>query len=70
MCHGKELTEGQKGGIITAKKLGHTPSEISRVIGCSRSSVLRVLATHESQESPKQRTGRPRILNAKNSSFQ
>ncbi|CAB5361833.1 unnamed protein product [Rhizophagus irregularis] len=27
MCLGKELTEGQKGGIIAAKKLGHTDSK-------------------------------------------
>ncbi|PKK59859.1 hypothetical protein RhiirC2_751787 [Rhizophagus irregularis] len=37
MCLGKELTEGQKGGIIAAKKLGHTDSKTAEVVGCSRS---------------------------------
>ncbi|CAB5377133.1 unnamed protein product [Rhizophagus irregularis] len=41
MCLGKELTEGQKGGIIAAKKLGHTDSKTAEVVGCSRSSVQR-----------------------------
>ncbi|KAG9301082.1 hypothetical protein G9A89_012465 [Geosiphon pyriformis] len=38
MCLGKELSEYQKGGIISAIKLGHTNSEISTTIGCLCSS--------------------------------
>ena len=63
MCRGKELTENQRGGIIIAKKLGHTHTEISEAVGCSRSSVIRVLEAHELKKSPKKRTGRPPILN-------
>ena len=39
MCCEKELTEIQRGGIIVAKKLGHTNSRISAAVDCSRSSV-------------------------------
>jgi transposase len=62
MCLGKELSEYQKGGIISAKKLRHTNSEISAVVGCSRSSVIRVWESYELKKQPKKRTGRPRIL--------
>src|SRR5277367_5850547 len=63
MCHGKELSEGQKGGIITAKKLGHTNSDISKVIGYSRSSVRRVWESYQLGSPSEKRKGRPRILN-------
>ncbi|CAB5366358.1 unnamed protein product [Rhizophagus irregularis] len=62
MCLGKELTEGQKGGIIAAKKLGHTDSKTAEVVGCSRSSVQRVWKSYESEELSKKRTGRPKTL--------
>ncbi|CAG8754331.1 8501_t:CDS:1, partial [Funneliformis mosseae] len=39
MCLRKELSNVQKRGIIAAKKLGHSNSRISAVVGCSRSSV-------------------------------
>jgi len=39
MCCEKELTEIQRGGIIAAKKLGHTNSRISAAVSYSRSSV-------------------------------
>ena len=63
MCLGKELSESQKGGIIAAKKLGHTNARISAVVGCSPSSVRRVWESYELNKLPKKRTGRPRILN-------
>ena len=62
MCLGKELTADQKGGIIAAKKLKHTNSEISAIIGCSRSSVRRVWEEYQSKKQKKKRTGRPPIL--------
>jgi transposase len=62
MCLGKELTANQKGGIIAAKKLKHTNSEISAIIGCSRSSVRRVWEEYQSKKPKKKRTGRPPIL--------
>ncbi|KAG9301198.1 hypothetical protein G9A89_012581 [Geosiphon pyriformis] len=62
MCLGKELSEYQKRGIISAIKLGHTNSEISTTIGCSRSSVIRVWKSYELKKLPKKRTGRPQIL--------
>ncbi|CAB5385256.1 unnamed protein product [Rhizophagus irregularis] len=62
MCLGKELTEGQKGGIIAAKKLGHTDSKTAEVVDCSRSSVQRVWKSYESEELSKKRTGRPKTL--------
>ncbi|CAB5373046.1 unnamed protein product [Rhizophagus irregularis] len=62
MCLGKELTEGQKGGIIAAKKLGHTDSKTAEVVGCSRSSVQHVWKSYESEELSKKRTGRPKTL--------
>ncbi|CAB5357212.1 unnamed protein product [Rhizophagus irregularis] len=62
MFLGKELTEGQKGGIIAAKKLGHTDSKTAEVVGCSRSSVQRVWKSYESEELSKKRTGRPKTL--------
>ncbi|CAB5330701.1 unnamed protein product [Rhizophagus irregularis] len=62
MCLGKELTEDQKGGIIAAKKLGHTDSKTAEVVGCSRSSVQRVWKSYESEELSKKRTGRPKTL--------
>lgn len=63
MCCGKELNEGQKGGIITAKMLGHTNTDISKVIGCSRSTVRRVWESYQLGNPSKKRIGRPRILN-------
>ena len=42
MCCEKKLSEGQKGAIIVAKKLGYTNTKISAVINCSRSSIRRV----------------------------
>jgi len=63
MCLGKELNESQRGGIIAAKKLGHSNSRISAVVGCSRSSVRRVWESYELKKLSKKRTGRPRILN-------
>jgi len=59
---GKELTEAQKGGIIAGQKLGHTNAEISRAVGCHRSTVSRFLASQASGAVPKKRTGRPKIL--------
>ena len=63
MCLGKELNEGQKGGIITAKILGHTNTDISKVIGCSRSSVRRVWESYQLENPSEKRIGQPRILN-------
>ena len=63
MCLRKELSNVQKGGIIAAKKLGHSNSRISAVVGCSRSSVRRVWKSYELKQLLKKRTGRPRILN-------
>ena len=63
MCLGKELSKSQKEAIIAAKKLGHSNSRISAVVGCSRSSVRRVWESYELKKLSKKRTGRPRILN-------
>ena len=63
MCLGKELTQSQKGGIIAAKKLGHSNSRISTVIGCSCSSIRHVWDLYELKSLPKKRTGRSRIFN-------
>ena len=63
MCCGKELNEGQKGAIIIAKILGHTNTDISKVIGCSRSSVRRVWESYQLGNPLEKRIGRPRILN-------
>ena len=63
MCLGKEPSESQKGEIIAAKRLGHTNSAISKVIGCSCSSVRRVLESYELGNPLKKQTGRPRIFN-------
>ena len=63
MCRGKELNEGQKGGIITAKILGHTNTDISKVIGCSHSSVWRVWESYQLGNPSEKRIGRSRILN-------
>lgn len=63
MCLGQELTESQRGGIIIAKKLGHSNRKISATVGCSRSSVRRVWRSYLLKEFPKKRKGRPRLLN-------
>jgi transposase len=62
MGRGKDLTISQKGGIITAKKLGHKNVEIAKAVGCSKASVTRVLAAHGAGKISKGRPGRRRIL--------
>ncbi|CAG8571323.1 4953_t:CDS:1, partial [Funneliformis mosseae] len=63
MCLRKELSNVQKGGIIAAKKLGHSNSRISAVVGCSHSFVRHVWKSYELKQLLKKQTGRPRILN-------
>ena len=60
----KELTSAQKGGIITAKKLGHNNTIIAKTVGCHRTTVTRFLAAYESGETSKKRPGRPCILDS------
>jgi len=62
MCLEKELSKSQRESIIAAKKLGNTDSRISEVVSCSISSVQRVWRSYRLKETPKKRTGRPRIL--------
>ena len=57
MYLGKELNEGQKGGIIIAKILGHTNTDISKVIGCSGSSVRRVSESYQLRNPSEKRIG-------------
>ena len=47
MGSGKDITISQKGGIITGKNLGHSYAEIAKAVGCSKASVSRVLAAHQ-----------------------
>jgi transposase len=63
MGRARDLTNFQRGGIIAAKKLGHKNTEIAKTLGCSNSSVTRVLAAHGSGKVTKGRPGRERILN-------
>jgi transposase len=58
----KELTLMQKGGIITANKLGHINSEIAKAVGCYRTTVSRYLAAYKSGEPFKKRSGRPCLI--------
>ena len=58
----KELTPTQKGGIITAKKLGHNNTMIGKIVGCHRMTVTHFLAAYESGETSNKRPGRPCIL--------
>src|SRR5579859_933029 len=59
---GSELTMFQKGQIYSAHKFGHTPSEIQRVLGFARGTVIdlinriKIRGTDENKE----RVGRPR----------
>jgi predicted transcriptional regulator len=57
---GKEVSDGQKRGIIACHKLGTTQKKIAELMGCSQASVSRVLA--QKNTSFGKRTGRPRIL--------
>ena len=58
----KDVTDFQKGAIVTAKKLGHKNVDIAEAVGCSKTTVTRVLADHKSGKITKKRPGRPRIL--------
>ena len=49
----KELTSAQKGGIITAKKLGHNNTIIAKTAGCHRTTVTHFLVAYESGETSK-----------------
>ena len=57
MCCEKELSEGQKGRTIIAKMLGHTNTDISKVIGCSHSSVRCVWESHQLGNPSEKRAG-------------
>ena len=57
MSLAKELTPTQKGGIITAKKLGHNNTMIGKIVGCHRTTVTYFLAAYESGETSGKRTG-------------
>jgi transposase len=63
MGRAKDLTIFQKGGIVAAKNLGHKNVDIAKAMGCSNSSVTRVLAAHGAAKVTKGRPGRQRILN-------
>ena len=49
----KELTPTQKGGIITAKKLGHNNTMIRKIVECHYMTVTCFLAAYELGETSK-----------------
>lgn len=61
------LTEKQRGGIISARKLGHSYRAIATALGCHQKTVGRVLAQHANPEEtpPKKSLGRPPLIDTK-----
>ena len=68
MSRSKDLSDFDKGQIVTARRLGQSISETARLVGCSQSAVLSTYrqSSEEGQTTnQRQGVGRPRLIDAR-----